>query len=858
MLLLFAPRLHAQERGAIALGAAVAGLGVNSRVLMIGAHPDDEDTFLIAWLSRGRHVATAYLSLTRGDGGQNVIGNELGEALGVVRTEELLAARRVDGAQQFFTRAYDFGFSKDTTDTYAHWSRDSLLGDVVRVVRAFRPHVIVAVFSGTTRDGHGQHQVSGLLAREAYDIAGDTTRFPVAPYGAPWMPAKFYRAARGNAQAGSVGMDVGEFSPLRGESYGEIAGRSRSQHKSQGFGALERKGPVMNYLQREATRVNEATAATVERSLFDGIDTSWARLSRAVSDAGARMLLDSLPSVFQTVQSAFDANHPERLIAPLERARMFVRSVCPTRQVTPCARYERVGGTVRRLTLNPDLDASIETARIRIEQALRLASGVTLEATSVETWPLHTTMPVLTALYNRGRDTIAISGGLTTGARPGASSTRLVPPGGVIRDTLFAMVDSVSQPWWLAGGRRGGTFLLPGRGAAEGSGNLYPAVQYSIDLGGAAMGVMTNVVEPVMFRIADQVKGELQRPVAAVPAISIALDQPSQYAQARAQIDREVKVVLRSADPEPRTATVRITLPDGLRTDSATRLVSFARYDAVQTVAFRLRGRLAPGTHAISVVAESGRDTFAAGYSIIDYDHIRRQRVYRPAAARIAAVDVRVPTSLRVAYVPGVSDNVAPALEQLGIRTTVVPAGEVARTDFSVFTTIVLGPRAYESHPELAAANSRLLDFARGGGTLVVQYGQYEMTQPGIMPYPITIARPHDRVTHENAPVTILDAKARELIAPNRITAEDFAGWMQERSLYMPRTFDDRYRPLLAMSDPGESVNRGAILVTPLGKGTYVYTTLAFFRQLPAGNPGAARLFVNLLSGGQATPGATP
>src|SRR5688500_2482270 len=242
---------------------------------MIGAHPDDEDTNLITWLSRGRHVSTAYLSLTRGDGGQNVIGNELGEALGVLRTEELLAARRIDGARQYFTRAYDFGFSKDTIDTYKHWPKDSILGDVVRVVRAFRPHVIVAVFSGTTRDGHGQHQVSGLLAREAYDVAADTVRFPVPTFGRPWTTPKFYRAARGNAQAGTLGVDVGEYSPLLGRSYAEIAGQSLSQHKSQGFGVRQRKGPVMNYVRREATRVNEATPAASERSLFDGIDTTW-------------------------------------------------------------------------------------------------------------------------------------------------------------------------------------------------------------------------------------------------------------------------------------------------------------------------------------------------------------------------------------------------------------------------------------------------------------------------------------------------------------------------------------------------------------------------------------------------------
>jgi hypothetical protein len=281
-------------------------------------------------------------------------------------------------------------------------------------------------------------------------------------------------------------------------------------------------------------------------------------------------------------------------------------------------------------------------------------------------------------------------------------------------------------------------------------------------------------------------------------------------------------------------------------------------YDAQETVTFRVRGRLSAGEHRIGALAESDGETYSTGYDLIDYDHIRRQRIYRPAEIRLSTVEVRVPTTLRVGYIAGVGDNVAPALKQLGIPVTVIPASDLARAPLSGYTTIVIGPRAFEAIPGLAAANARFMDFARRGGTVVVQYGQYEMTQPGIMPYPITIGRPHDRVTHEDAPVTILDPGARELSSPNRIGASDFAGWVQERSLYMPRTFDERYRALLAMNDPGESPNRGAILVAPLGDGVYIYTTLALFRQLPAGVPGAARLFVNLLSAGIPTPRVTP
>jgi LmbE family N-acetylglucosaminyl deacetylase len=851
----------AQERGAAALGQLVAGLGVNTRVLMIGAHPDDEDTNLITWLQRGRHVETAYLSLTRGDGGQNIIGNELGEALGVIRTEELLAARRIDGARQYFTRAFDFGFSKDTVDTYKHWTRDSILGDVVRVVRAFRPHVIVAVFSGTTRDGHGHHQVSGLLARAAYDVAGDTMAFPVASYGAPWTSPKFYRAARGNQQNGTLGMDVGEYSPLLGRSFGEIAGESRSQHKSQGFGALQRKGPIMNYVRREASRVNEGTAASAERSLFDGIDTSWARFSTARPEPGfMKSLLDSMVVAFAAVRRAYDPFAPERLRAPLSRAMLFVRSLCPPTAGNPCERIDRDASGIRRTVLNPDLAISAGIARARVQEALRAATGVQLEARSFENWALGRETPVITSLYNFGRDTIAVSGGMVSGMRPGVSLTRYLEPGGVLHDTLSGKVDSIAQPWWLMGGRTHGMFLRPGSAVPANGSASYPMAWYTVDLGGRSIGEEVTVGAPVEMPVVDQVRGELRRTAGGVPLVSVTLDHSIQYVPANGPVDRIVQVHVRSGSGDSSTAIrVSLVLPAGLVADSATRVVRLEGWAGGHaTVAFRVRGRLAAGQHRVDAKAEVDGRAYSTGYDLIDYDHISRQRVYRPASIRLSVVDVALPSTLRVAYIAGVGDNVAPALSQLGISTNVIAAADVARADLSSYTTVVIGPRAYDAYPTLRAANPRLFDFARKGGTLVVQYGQYEMTEPGATPYPITINRPHDRVTHEDAPVTIDAPGARELTFPNRITAADFNGWVQERGLYMPRTFDPAYRSLLSMSDPNEPANKGALLIAPLGEGLYIYTSLSFFRQLPAGVPGAARLFVNLLSAKLAPPGATP
>jgi LmbE family N-acetylglucosaminyl deacetylase len=857
-----APRaLEAQERGAAALAQAVDGIGQTMRVLMIGAHPDDEDTQLITWLARGQRVETAYLSLTRGDGGQNLIGNELGEALGAIRTEELLAARRIDGGEQFFTRAYDFGFSKTAEETYEHWPKDSVLGDVVRVVRLFRPHVIVAVFSGTPRDGHGHHQVSGQLAREAYDIAGDTTRFPRATYGVPWTPLKFYRSSRSNAQGSTLGANVGRYAPVLGRSFSEIAAESRSQHKSQGFGQLERKGPAMSYVRREATRVDAPAEAGAERSIFAGIDTTWGRFADAVTDRAARTALDSIPAAEAAVRAAFDVRHPERMVAPLARLRGLLSLVCPeyeTGQTSACAQVvppATPGGPGGRWTTHPDLERSLDVELGRVSHAVQLAAAVDVEAEAVrELRPAGgAPMRVVVRFHNRGTDTIT-----TTGARvadghavtPAVSVARYLAPGTMWTDTVTVAPDSITQPWWLARPREGDLFAIPPR-AAETSlrpGAAAVAVSYVVE--GRSRGLF-NATTPVVYRYADPVRGDVSRPLAVVPAISVVVDRTNALVPANAPVTRTLRVELRSADTAQRTATVRLQLPRGLTADSAARQVTLDGYGASATASFTIRGRLAPGTDTIRVVAESGGQRFAQGYQLVDYPHIRPQRLYRASDVAVTAVDVKVPPGMTIAYVPGVGDNVAPALKELGLPVTVIEPAALAAADLSPYSTVVVGPRAYQAFPEVMAQRGKLLDFARRGGTLVVQYQQTDAADPGVAPYGMTFERPADRVTIEAAPVAVLDSTARVLNAPNRIEPRDFAGWVQERALYMPRTFDERYAAPLEMHDPGEPPNRGALLVTPVGKGTYVYTTLSLFRQLPAGVPGAVRLFVNLLAAGQ-------
>ena len=724
------------------------------RVLWIGAHPDDEDTNLIAWLARGRRVETAYLSLTRGDGGQNLIGNELGEALGVIRTEELLAARRIDGAHQYFARGYDFGFSKTADETRKHWPQDSLLNDVMTVMRAFKPHIVITTFSGTPRDGHGQHQISAIVARQAYDQAADTVRFPVKKFGAPWTPLKFYRLARFSPQDRTISIDVGEYDPYLGLSYQEIAADSRSQHKSQGEGTLRRKGVVWDYLTREDSRV-PAPPAKEEKSIFAGLDTT----------------------------------------------RLLVQDG----RVTP-----------------PELPPAIALEAVADRQSLALGD----------------TAKVTMTLYNRGRVPVHVeSGDLIFPAIAPDSSYRWTQPfvGG-----------QITQPWWLAEPRNGDLFAPRITGISEDERERRNWAHVTVQTG--PQGTLLDVAAPIVYHYVDRVRGDVQRPLIVAPGISVALDQATTMIRANVPSNQLIKATLRSALRDSASVTVSLSLPRGLTADSLARTVLMAP-GSTRTLAFRVKGTLPRGTYSIEAVGSAKGKSYQSGYIPIEYPHINPQRIYRPSTLTINAVDVVLPAKLNVAYIPGVGDNVAPIVQQLGVPLTIVDPEDVPQTNLTRFTAIVVGPRAYQSSQNLQDNNDYLLSYVRNGGRLVVQYGQAEMMRPGIMPYPIQLKQPAERVTDENSPVTFTDPRSRLLNAPNKITQDDFNGWVQERATYMPSTFDSHYRTMLAMNDPGEQPNRAAILAAPYGRGTYIYVPLALFRQLPAGVPGGARIFANLLGG---------
>src|SRR5688572_1676933 len=849
------------------LDEAIAGLSVPMRVLVIAAHPDDEDTQLITWLARGRHVETAYLSLTRGDGGQNIIGNQLGEALGVIRTEELLAARRIDGGRQYFTRAYDFGFSKSADEAFRHWRKPEILRDVVTVMRSFKPHVVVSMFSGTPRDGHGQHQAAGILAREAYDVAGDAARMLASETNslAPWTALKFYRGAwAARDQAGSLRVNVGEFNPMLGRSYAEIAGESRSEHKSQAFGSLEPKGARFTQIRREASRVNDAQPIESEHSMFDGIDTTWSRFKTVGASPVLAALIDRVQSGIRTTQDAPYLRDPSSAVAPLldlERALTSLGGGVVDGAST--------SGTNGPIEVSEDLRAAAKAAYRRTVEALTIASGISIEAeTTRELIAAGDSAPLTVTVYNRGRRPIRVVpvDFYTCASGAHATSRLTLEEHGYSRYAIDSAVTVVPDsarvwkgrtcatptpnrvgPYWLGSPRRGdasnlASVVIPEDEQTRGSSLRVMLVGAS----GPSPRIGLNV--PIVYRYADPIRGDVHRPVDYVPEISVTTDRAIEYAQARAPLVRQLRVELRSAATSPRTVRVALRLPAGLRADSSSRTVTLPEHGAVRSATFTVRGELPPGRHTIAVVAESNGKEFTRGYTAIEYDHIRPQRLYRDAAVAIEAVDLKVPADAVIAYIQGVGDNSAAMLQQLGLRVTVLDPVDIPKTDLARYNAIVVGTRAYESNEALVANNAALLDYVRRGGTMVVQYGQTEMQTPGIMPYPITLSRPADRVTDEASPVRLLDPKARVLSFPNAIDSADFRGWVQDRSLYMPRTHAPEYASVIATNDPGEPPNDGGILVARYGAGTYVYTSLAFFRQLPNGVPGAARLFVNLLA----------
>ena len=793
-------------------------------VLMIAAHPDDENTALLAYLARGRHVRTGYLSLTRGEGGQNLIGDERGDALGVIRTEELLEARRIDGAEQFFTRAIDFGFTKTPQETFEKWGRDKILGDVVWVIRRFQPDVVILRFSGTPRDGHGHHQASAILGREAFTAAGDPKRFPeqlqwVQPWQAKrllWNPAAFTKEQReeNEKMPHHFTVDPGEYDPLLGHSYSEIAGMSRSMHRSQGMGAAERRGSAKDYLVTEA-------GPPADHDLFDGIDISWNRLPGGAA-AG---------QVLEEAARNFDASDPAKTVPALLKAGKLMA----------------------------DLQGPLaERKRKELAEAIVLCSGLWLDAAADKfaTVPGGTFQFTATAI-NREHMAVQVRSVEIDGIAQAVTKDKFVKVLPANEPVTYAFTAAVpakqplSQPYWLSEPKQGDTYTIPNQ-LEVGLPENPPLFNAHFHLRIESQDV--EVTRPVLYRYIERAQGELTRALVVEPPVALrwsegALVFPNGSPKT---VELQVKAMAAGA-----SGHVRIQAPEGWRAADGSGDFKLGPGEEC-SLSFQITPPARDATGILSASAQTGDQTSATWMETISYPHIPPQVLFPEASAKLVRADVRL-LPKTIGYVMGAGDDVPQALRQLGAEVVLLGPEDLAQGDLSRFDAIVTGVRAYNTRADLRANQVRLLDYVKNGGTVVVQYnvaeggGAFGGGNTGVLdhigPYAMTTGR--ERVTVEEAPVKLLDPASPLLHRPNEISARDFAGWIQERGLYFASKWDGRYRPLFETHDPGEKPLAGGTLYARYGKGAYVFTAFSWFRELPAGVPGAFRIFANLLSAGK-------
>ena len=855
-----------EDRGAMGLAQALNRLDVVASVLHTGAHPDDENSSLLAWLSRGRGARTAYLSATRGDGGQNLLGTELFEALGVIRTEELLAARRADHAQQFFTPVYEFGFSKASDEAFEKWGHEQLLGDFVRVIRQFRPEVIVSRFRGTTADGHGHHQAAGIVTQEAFKAAADPARFP--QYGRPWQAKKLYLNAGGggNAQGNAaqttpqpvtISVNTGEFDVAMGRSYAEIAAEGRSLHRSQGQGSIQNRGPSATTLQLVQKTVDAADGAEI----FEGVLYKLPDLARLEPALGA------------------DLNQLEQRVTSIRQKANLAKLSDLVPDLTEALKQLR---QIRTRAANEHVTFLLQDKEQDFQEALRLAAGLVLDVLAsddnvVPGQEFNVTVSIINGgPYRYSSAAIAFNlpqgweatlappeeagagarggrgGGRGAGAGRGSVPATPAPPGQVSPGQKYDQVYRIkvplnatfTQPYWLRQPRNGDRFSWPAGSPVNmpfDPALLMTHATLTYD------GTPIQLDHAAEFRSNDRMYGEQRTPLNVVPALSVHLGPEVAVIPVAGNRRKEFTVEVETQSATPIDATIRLVVPNGWTVTPPTVEMKFARQGEKTSAPFIVTAPAVSGDFKVRAVARVGTQEFQSGYTVVAYPHIEKHHLYSPAESQVEIFDVKTGIS-SLGYVEGVGDTVPDALRQLGINVVFLTPQDLASGDLSKFPTIVLGVRAYSVREDLRNYNKRLLDYVANGGNLVVQYNRSEdVGNVQFGPYPFTINN-NDRVTKEEASVKILQPTHTLFNVPNKITAADFDGWVQERGTYFLRTFDPKYTPLLESGDPGEQALRGGLVTVKYGKGTYTYTGYVFFRQLPAGVKGAYRLFANLVS----------
>jgi LmbE family N-acetylglucosaminyl deacetylase len=790
---------------------ALQKLNVLGRVLYIAAHPDDENTNLIALWANGSLYQTAYLSVTRGDGGQNLIGPELGERLGVIRTHELLAARRLDHGQQFFTRAVDFGFSKSAAETLHIWDRDKILADIVFTIRRFRPDVIVTRFSPDDDKTHGHHTASAILAREAFQAAADPKRFPEQlasvevwkPTRIAWNTSPFFFQNRNIPfdPAGLTTLEAGGFSPLLGKAFTEIAAASLSMHKSQGVGRSPGRGARKEYFKL-------LEGAPMTNGLFDGIDTTWARVPKSETIA--------------------------------EKVKQLLATFAPA---DPAASVPKLLELRKELSTTDKKDWVVAKTG-EIDTLIAACLGLHIESsTTSATVSAGQTLPIKLEAINRSN----VPAQLVEARTPiSGQDLRLDVPlpqdQFVAKDLTPALPKDVTytQPYWLRKPAALGTFTVDNQkliGLAE---NPPPApVEILVRVGDQDLRYSVDT----KYRSVDPVIGEVRQALVIAPPVF-------------ANLQNSVFVF---GDDKPKTVQVRVTAstgavsgqlrleaPKGWRIEPASVPVEIKAADAETFATFTIHPPSNPGEGTLRAIVKVDGQDYSFARERISYQHIGVQTLMPPAEAKIVRADIKKKGEL-IGYIPGAGDDIPQSLQQIGYNVKTLDGSEITAENLKRFDAVVLGIRAYNTQDRIAAWQAELLAYVKAGGVVVAQYNTTaDLKTKEIGPFPFEISR--DRVTDETADIRILAPDHPLLNTPNKITADDFKGWVQERGLYFPNKWDANWTALLSCNDPGEKPLDGGLLVAKSGQGYFVYTGYAFFRQLPAGVPGAYRLFANMVS----------
>jgi len=804
----------------IALYNDLKKLNFLGSALYIAAHPDDENTRLISYLSNHVHARTGYLSLTRGDGGQNLIGTELRELLGVLRTQELLAARRVDGGEQFFTRANDFGYSKHPEETLRIWDKDAVLSDVVRVIRSFKPDVIINRFDHRTPGStHGHHTSSAILSTEAFDLAGNPKAYSDQLEALePWNPSRlffntswwFYGSPEKFEQADKsrlVPMDIGVYYPERGLSNNEIAAMASSQHRCQGFGRLNVRGSQMEYVE-----LLKGTMPA-ENDLFDGIDTSWGRI-----EGGA-----AIGAILDPLETSFNFADPSVHLPDLLRAYKLLQELKESHWKSIKAKelinlITGVSGIY--------LEASSEAAFANPGTE----ANVRIEALNRSKWPVQM---LGYALDSGDRSDSIIN--LPYNERTLLETSLTVP-----------VTQPTTSPYWLKEAGTMGMYNVSDPsliGKPETPPAFYLHTKLRFD------DTVIPVEVPVIHRYSEPDKGELHRAFDVVPKVTASFD--TQVELFPTTHSKQVQLTVKSLANKV-AGQVSLDIPEGWRVEPSSYAFELEGIGAEEIVQFTLLPPTGESQGYVAPRVISGDQVYSRELVTIAYEHIPAQAVLLPAALKVVRLDVEK-AGQHIGYVMGAGDEIPENLEAIGYTVHLMQVQDLTRESLRNMDALVLGIRAYNVLSDLPFKTDVLMEYVKEGGTMVVQYntsGRGPRDFSNLAPYPLRLSR--DRVSDETARVEILEPDHPLLNFPNQVGASDFKGWVQERGLYFPDKWDPAFTPLLSMNDPGESPKKGSLLVAHYGEGNYIYTGLSFFRELPAGVPGAFKLLSNMLSIGKA------